>query len=72
MEKEALGETEFNLTGREAELQQNFRLDLDDEDAIHFLQGLINESISAFFPQVVETIHQWAQSRQHITRLSRL
>uniref|UniRef100_A0A0E0ATS5 Uncharacterized protein n=1 Tax=Oryza glumipatula TaxID=40148 RepID=A0A0E0ATS5_9ORYZ len=64
MEKEALGETEFNLTGREAELQQNFRLDLDDEDAIHFLQGLINESISAFFPRVVETIHQWAQSRR--------
>uniref|UniRef100_A0A0E0IA16 phosphatidylinositol 3-kinase n=1 Tax=Oryza nivara TaxID=4536 RepID=A0A0E0IA16_ORYNI len=55
-----------------SKLQQNFRLDLDDEDAIHFLQGLINESISAFFPQVVETIHQWAQSRQHITRLSRL
>uniref|UniRef100_A0A0E0ATS3 phosphatidylinositol 3-kinase n=1 Tax=Oryza glumipatula TaxID=40148 RepID=A0A0E0ATS3_9ORYZ len=46
------------------ELQQNFRLDLDDEDAIHFLQGLINESISAFFPRVVETIHQWAQSRR--------
>ncbi|XP_052164510.1 phosphatidylinositol 3-kinase, root isoform-like [Oryza glaberrima] len=47
-----------------SKLQQNFRLDLDDEDAIHFLQGLINESISAFFPQVVETIHQWAQSRR--------
>uniref|UniRef100_A0A0E0LTM0 phosphatidylinositol 3-kinase n=1 Tax=Oryza punctata TaxID=4537 RepID=A0A0E0LTM0_ORYPU len=47
-----------------SKLQQNFRLDLGDEDAIHFLQGLINESISAFFPQVVETIHQWAQSRR--------
>ncbi|KAF0930784.1 hypothetical protein E2562_035256, partial [Oryza meyeriana var. granulata] len=47
-----------------SKLQQNFRLDLDDEDAIHFFQGLINESISAFFPQVVETIHQWAQSRR--------
>lgn len=42
-------------------LQEKFRLDLEDEDAIHFFQDLINESVSALFPQMVETIHRWAQ-----------
>ncbi|XP_066361256.1 phosphatidylinositol 3-kinase, root isoform-like [Miscanthus floridulus] len=43
------------------QLEQKFRMDLDDEDAIHFFQDLINESVSALFPQMVETIHRWAQ-----------
>ncbi|KAG6471834.1 hypothetical protein ZIOFF_069281 [Zingiber officinale] len=42
-------------------VQEKFRLDLDDEDAIHFFQDLITESVSALFPQMVETIHRWAQ-----------
>uniref|UniRef100_A0A0E0KZ76 phosphatidylinositol 3-kinase n=1 Tax=Oryza punctata TaxID=4537 RepID=A0A0E0KZ76_ORYPU len=42
-------------------LQEKFRLDLEDEEAIHFFQDLINESVSALFPQMVETIHRWAQ-----------
>ncbi|XWS63673.1 hypothetical protein CRYUN_Cryun06bG0121700 [Craigia yunnanensis] len=42
-------------------LQAKFRLDLDDEAGIHFFQDLINESVSALFPQMVETIHRWAQ-----------
>ncbi|VAI27506.1 unnamed protein product [Triticum turgidum subsp. durum] len=42
-------------------VQEKFRLDLDDEEAIHFFQGLINDSVSALFPQMVETIHRWAQ-----------
>lgn len=42
-------------------LQEKFRLDLDDEECIHFFQDLINESVSALFPQMVETIHRWAQ-----------
>lgn len=42
-------------------LQEKFRLDLDDEDSIHFFQDLITESVSALFPQMVETIHRWAQ-----------
>ncbi|XP_072999990.1 phosphatidylinositol 3-kinase, root isoform [Typha latifolia] len=42
-------------------LQEKFRLDLDDEAAIHFFQDLINDSVSALFPQMVETIHRWAQ-----------
>ena len=43
------------------QLQEKFRLDLDDEESIHFFQDLINESVSALFPQMVETIHRWAQ-----------
>lgn len=43
------------------QVQEKFRLDLDDEASIHFFQDLINESVSALFPQMVETIHRWAQ-----------
>ncbi|XP_057848847.1 phosphatidylinositol 3-kinase, root isoform isoform X1 [Cryptomeria japonica] len=42
-------------------LQEKFRLDLDDEASIQFFQSLINDSVSALFPQMVETIHRWAQ-----------
>lgn len=42
-------------------LQEKFRLDLDDEEAIQYFQTLINDSVSALFPQMVETIHRWAQ-----------
>jgi len=43
------------------QLQEKFRLDLDDEEAVQFFQSLINDSVSALFPQMVETIHRWAQ-----------
>ncbi|KAL5723815.1 phosphatidylinositol 3-kinase [Ranunculus cassubicifolius] len=42
-------------------LQEKFRLEMNDEECIHFFQDLINESVSALFPQMVETIHRWAQ-----------
>ncbi|KAI8918613.1 kinase-like domain-containing protein [Powellomyces hirtus] len=42
-------------------VQDRFRLDLSDEEAIQYFQGLINESIGAVFPQVMEKIHQVAQ-----------
>uniref|UniRef100_K3YNT1 PI3K/PI4K catalytic domain-containing protein n=1 Tax=Setaria italica TaxID=4555 RepID=K3YNT1_SETIT len=42
-------------------LQEKFRLDLDDEEAIHFFQDLIIERVSALFLQMFETIHRWAQ-----------
>jgi phosphatidylinositol 3-kinase len=42
-------------------VQEKFRLDLTEEEAIHHFQGLINDSVSALFPQVIETIHKWAQ-----------
>jgi phosphatidylinositol 3-kinase len=42
-------------------LQERFRLDLTDEEAVAFFQQVINDSVSALFPQVTETIHRWAQ-----------
>jgi len=42
-------------------VQEKFRLDLNDEEAIQHFQGLINESVNALFPQVMEKIHQFAQ-----------
>lgn len=40
---------------------EKFRLDLSDEQAARYFQELINESVSALFPQITETIHRWAQ-----------
>ncbi|CAH3041450.1 unnamed protein product [Porites lobata] len=42
-------------------VQDKFRLDLNDEEAVQFLQSLIDESVSAMFPVVVEQIHKFAQ-----------
>ena len=41
--------------------QDKFRLDFDDEAAVEWMQGLINESATALLPQLVETTHRWAQ-----------
>ncbi|TVU42112.1 hypothetical protein EJB05_08502 [Eragrostis curvula] len=60
MERSGIPDISSDETGG-LKLQEKFRLDLDDEDAIHFFQDLINESVSALFPQMVETIHRWAQ-----------
>ena len=38
-----------------------FRLDLSNEEAARYFQELINESVSAFFPQMIETLHRVAQ-----------
>ncbi|KAH6583343.1 hypothetical protein BASA61_007522 [Batrachochytrium salamandrivorans] len=42
-------------------VQERFRLDLNDEEAIQFIQALVIESIGAFFPQVMEQLHKVAQ-----------
>jgi phosphatidylinositol 3-kinase len=42
-------------------VQERFRLDLSDEDAIQYFQQLLNESIGAYFPQVMEQLHKVAQ-----------
>ncbi|KAJ1567431.1 Phosphatidylinositol (PI) 3-kinase, partial [Cladochytrium tenue] len=42
-------------------VQEKFRLDLSEEEAMQFFQQLISESIGAVFPQVMERIHQVAQ-----------
>ena len=54
------GTINLNIYGL-VQLQEKFRLDLDDEEAVQFFQSLINDSVSALFPQMVETIHRWAQ-----------
>ncbi|CAI2174621.1 6179_t:CDS:10, partial [Funneliformis geosporum] len=41
-------------------VQEKFRLDLTEEEAIKYFQNLINDSVNAMFPQVIETIHKWA------------
>ena len=41
--------------------QEKFRLDLDDEAAVQWMQALLNESATALMPQIVETTHRWAQ-----------
>jgi phosphatidylinositol 3-kinase len=41
-------------------VQEKFRLDLNDEQAERFLLSLVDESVSALFPQIVEKIHKWA------------
>mmetsp|Transcript_226 Transcript_226/g.287 ORF Transcript_226/g.287 Transcript_226/m.287 type:complete len:600 (+) Transcript_226:69-1868(+) len=42
-------------------VQEKFRLELSDEEAGKFFQALINESVSALFPQITEVVHRWAQ-----------
>eukprot|EP00877_Chromochloris_zofingiensis_P002248 jgi/Chrzof1/12023/Cz06g18140.t1 len=42
-------------------LQEKLRLDFDDEQAVEWMQQLINESATALMPQIVETTHRWAQ-----------
>ena len=42
-------------------VEDKFRLDLTEEAALQHLQGLINESVNALFPAMMETIHKWAQ-----------
>lgn len=41
-------------------VQEKFRLDLGDEQAEAFITGLIDESVSALFPRVMEQIHRFA------------
>jgi len=41
-------------------VQERFRLDLNDEEANFYLLSLVDESVSALFPQLVEKIHKWA------------
>lgn len=42
-------------------VQEKFRLDLNEEEAVQYFQELIDDSISALFAQFVEKVHSWAQ-----------
>lgn len=46
-----------------SQVQDKFRLDLSDEEAVHYMQSLIDESVHALFAAVVEQIHKFAQVR---------
>lgn len=46
---------------RHFQVQDKFRLDLSDEEAVHYMQSLIDESVGALFAAVVEQIHKFAQ-----------
>ena len=41
--------------------QEKFRLDLTEEEAIQYLQGVIDVSVSSVMPVLVEQIHKFAQ-----------
>ena len=41
-------------------VQEKFRMDLNDEQAEVFFLHLIDDSVSALFPQLVEKIHKFA------------
>jgi len=41
-------------------VQEKFRLDLTDEEADNFILRLVDDSVSALFPQMMEKIHKWA------------
>lgn len=47
------------------QVQDKFRLDLSDEEAVHYMQSLIDESVHALFAAVVEQIHKFAQVGPH-------
>jgi phosphatidylinositol 3-kinase len=42
-------------------VEDKFRLDLSDEEAVKYLQSLIDFSIRAIFPELMEKIHKFAQ-----------
>jgi hypothetical protein len=44
------------------QLQDNFRLEIDDESAEYFFLELIEQSVTAFFPVMAEIIHKIAVS----------
>ncbi|CAB0037128.1 unnamed protein product [Trichogramma brassicae] len=42
-------------------VQDKLRLDLSDEEAVHYVQNLIDLSVSAVMPALVEQLHKFAQ-----------
>ncbi len=55
------GKTRCSFFARPLQVQDKFRLDLSDEEAVHYMQSLIDESVGALFAAVVEQIHKFAQ-----------
>nr|XP_040126224.1 phosphatidylinositol 3-kinase catalytic subunit type 3 [Ictidomys tridecemlineatus] len=57
--------TRVGLETQAVSVQDKFRLDLSDEEAVHYMQSLIDESVHALFAAVVEQIHKFAQPRKY-------
>ena len=47
------------------QVKDKFRLDMSEEQAVQYLQALIDESIKAVFPELFERIHKLAMVRAH-------
>ncbi|KAJ2997410.1 Phosphatidylinositol (PI) 3-kinase [Globomyces sp. JEL0801] len=47
---------------RPRKVLERYRLDLTDEEAIKYCETLINQSIAAYFPQIMEKLHQFLSS----------
>lgn len=43
------------------QVQDKFRLDLSDEQAVQYMQSLIDVSVTATFAALVEQMHKFAQ-----------
>lgn len=41
-------------------LQEKLRLDMTDEDAVEWMQQLLNDSATALMPQITDRTHRWA------------
>jgi phosphatidylinositol 3-kinase len=46
-------------------VQEKFRLDFSDEEAISYMQELIDESASSVMAAFVERIHKFAQNMRN-------
>uniref|UniRef100_T1JEU2 Phosphatidylinositol 3-kinase catalytic subunit type 3 n=1 Tax=Strigamia maritima TaxID=126957 RepID=T1JEU2_STRMM len=51
-------------------VQDKFRLDLTDEEAVRYMQNLIDDSVSAVMPALVEQFHRFTQKKK-ITAMRR-
>ena len=47
------------------QVKDKFRLDMSEEQAVQYLQNLIDDSIKAVFPELFERIHKLAMVCAH-------
>ena len=50
-------------------MKDKFRLDMNEEQAVQYLQNLIDESIKAFIPELMERFHKIAMVRGALNRI---
>ena len=52
------------------QVQDRFRLDLTDEEAVHYMQSVIDASVSATVAALMEQMHKIAQVQHIIFNIS--